>query len=179
MEKAYYQPRSTRILIGSILVVLGIFPVLLNIYLLRGAQEPMWKSLMFFVPTSPGVQPALLVLGILFSLLWVGILVLGLVYLFDVKPKLKLRLDDDSLTFVKLDIKSRGDLLKSGIGYFHKYETVKYKDIERVTLLWDMSREDVYIELKSGELTRLPVPEKSRQQVMDFIGNKAGKTGAS
>jgi hypothetical protein len=174
MKRIYYQPAVFRMLAGIILLFIGLSPVMFHIFLGISDHQSPWEIFRSFfgIYTSGGI------VGIIFSLLLTAFFtfmtVIGFLFIKNAKRTVKLEFTENEIRFVKLVIKTRGDVLATGFGYFQNYETVKYKDIEEVELVAYGQKKLLNIMTKTKTQVQLNilVPEAEAVEIKEFLKQK-------
>lgn len=174
MKRIYYQPAVFRMLAGIILLFIGLSPAIFHIFLGISDHQSPWEIFKSFfgIYTSGGI------VGIIFSLLLTAFFtfmtVIGLLFIKNAKGTVKLEFTENEIRFVKLVIKTRGDVVATGFGYFQNYETVKYKDIVEINLVEYGQKKLLNVVTKTNTQVQLNilVSEAEALEIKDFLRQK-------
>lgn len=178
MKRVYYQPQGIRIFIGTTLMLIGLSPLMFDIYLAIEDETTLASFFSSFLPSNYfayGIVDGIisLIVEILLFAIFLGMFVAGLMYVKKSKNMLKLEFGDNEIAYATLNIKTKGDVLATAFGYLQNYETIDYTEIDKIELLNNGSRKLIKLKLKKREfLLNIRFPESEAEEVRKFIMGK-------
>ena len=155
------------------LIIIGCSPIALNIVL--GYKDNFSASQIvanFFAVFSNG-DIVDMVLWLVIKAIYLFIVAVGVLYIKNAKNALLYEFRDDCVMFAKLDIKTKGDVLATGFGYFQDYETIKYKDITIIETVKKGKINNLKISTKEySKMLNIFVSDKDAEEIKAFIRRK-------
>ncbi|MDR3280676.1 MAG: hypothetical protein LBT23_09185 [Synergistaceae bacterium] len=155
--------------VGIVMIVIGTFLIWFNVLIDHGTSS-LVESLTFLMPRFS--MGAVKFAGS--TLVWAFfayVTVMGMLNIKNSGGVIGMKFTETEMTYATVNIRSKGDVLASGFGYFQEYHTIRYEDIADVAADWSFWKIEMRVKTRDGITRVIPVgfPKKDKDEVVRFL----------